>query len=267
MEQAPFPAPAASPAPAPADPPGPGEVLSAATSVTLDNAGLILGLWLACGLPPQLIGFVVGLSTGLSNQNSIRDAISSQNYGALGALAVVAVVGLAFGLVGYTATVVLTSRALRGEPNTVGGVLLEALRRMIPMLIASIVTGVAVGFGFVFFFVPGMYLMIRLSMALAAVVVEGRGPIESMSRSWSLTAGRFWGTAIVVASVIAVAFFAMIGVVTAGFIFRLATSLLGPAGGLLGGLVVNALQFVVSAWAAACMTMYFLGLADSGPAA
>ncbi|MDE2511088.1 MAG: hypothetical protein KGL74_08195, partial [Elusimicrobia bacterium] len=117
MEQAP-----ASPAlsAAPSDMPGLGSIFSAGTNATLDNVGVLIGLWAACGLPSQLLGFVVGVSTGMVSESAVRDAVTSQNWPALSLLGVVALVGMALGLVGYAATILLAARAYRGESSSVG---------------------------------------------------------------------------------------------------------------------------------------------------
>jgi hypothetical protein len=267
MDQNPAsPAPAAA-SPAPAEMPGVGELLSAGTGVTLDNAGLLLGLWAAVGLPPQLLGFIVGLSTGLTEPNSIKDAVAAQNWTGLGLLGAVALVGLVLGLVGYAATILLASRALRGQASSVGDLLVEAVGRMVPVAIASVLSGMAVGFGFILLFLPGLYLMVRLSLAICATIVEESGPIDGLSRSWELVGGRFGETLVFLIALIAVAFGGMIAVIAAGFVLRLLASPAGAGGRLVAGLAVNALQFMISAWAAACVTKFFLELAARKPRA
>jgi len=241
--------------------PGVGDILSAGTKVTLDNAGLLLGLWAACGLPPQILAFVVGLNTGITDGPSVKAAFEAGNWGALGMLGAVACVGLVFGLVGYAATLALAARSLRGQESAVGGLLSQALGRLIAVVVASVLTGMAVGFGFVLLFLPGLYLMVRLSLAVGATVVEDAGPLDAISRSWNLTSGRFGETLTFLAALILAAFGAFLAVIAAGLVLRLVASVAGAPGRLFAGLAINALQFLISAWAAACVTKYLLELA------
>lgn len=41
-------------------------------------------------------------------------------------------------------------------------------------------------------FIPAIYLAVRLYAALPVLVIEGKGIVESLKRSWSLTSGSFW---------------------------------------------------------------------------
>ncbi|MFI5345830.1 MAG: hypothetical protein ACHQ51_05605 [Elusimicrobiota bacterium] len=263
MEQAP-----ASPAPSAAMP-GLGGIFSAATNATLDNAGVLLGLWALCSLPSQLLGFVVGLITGLTDQNAVKDAISGQNWPALGMLAIVALVAMALGLIGYAATILLAARALRGESSSVTDLFVEALGRMGSVLLASAMIGAALGFGFILFVIPGIYLFVRLSLAVCATLVEDLSAREGLSRSWELVGGSFGETVVFMAALIAAALVGMIPAVIVNVVLRAGSAAAGAgaAGALLSGLVFNALQFMVTAWAAGCMTKYFLELAARKPRA
>lgn len=263
MDQAPA-APAPAPVPAIA---GVGEILSSSANMTLNNAGLLLGLWAAVALPPQLLGLAVGLKTGLTDNDSVKAAVAAHQWGDLGLLGVVALIGMALGLLGYAATVVLAARALRGETSTVGGLLSAALGRVAAVVGASVLTGMAAGFGFILLFLPGFYLMVRLSLAVCATVVEEAGPIDGIKRSWDLVGGRMIDTVVFVVALIAAAAVAMAGVILAGLLLRAVGSIGGMPGRALAGLAGNALQFMVSAWAAAAMTRYFLELAGLKPKA
>ena len=78
----------------------------------------------------------------------------------------------------------------------IGGFLLAGLIAMmvgalgIPAL--SLVLGVGMIFGFVFVYVGGAAV---LAGAGPAVIVEGKGPVEALSRSVELLRGAFWRTA------------------------------------------------------------------------
>ena len=60
------------------------------------------------------------------------------------------------------------------------------------------------GIGFVFLVIPGLILLVFLSMAVPAFIIERRGVTDSMSRSWNLVSGSWWHVlgAIVIAAIL-----------------------------------------------------------------
>jgi uncharacterized membrane protein len=59
----------------------------------------------------------------------------------------------------------------------------------VSVLVANLVSGLAVSIGLVFLIVPGVILMIGLSMTLPLIVDRGLGPIDALTESWRLTDG------------------------------------------------------------------------------
>jgi membrane-anchored glycerophosphoryl diester phosphodiesterase (GDPDase) len=247
--------------------PGLGSIFSAATNSTLSNAGVLLGLWAFCAMPAQLLGFVVGLITGLSDENAVRDAITAQNWPALGMLGVVAVISMALGLIGYGAVILLASRSMQGETSTAGDLFGESLGRMGTVLLASLLIGFAMGFGLILFIIPGLYLFVRLGLSVCATLVEDLGAADGIRRSWDLVGKNFGETMVFMLVLIAAALCAMIPVVIVNVILRAGASAAGAgaAGALATALIFNALQFMVTAWAAGSMTKYFLELSARSP--
>jgi len=95
-----------------------------------------------------------------------------------------------------------------GRPATIGSVLRETLGRYLPLLGL-----VALGFlmflgwfiaeviGFILLILPGfavfcgaVYLAVRWSLVLAAMMAEDIGPIRGLGRSWNLVRGSWWRT-------------------------------------------------------------------------
>src|SRR2546423_2334548 len=93
-----------------------------------------------------------------------------------------------------------------GRPATIGSVLRETLGRYLPLLGL-----VALGFlmflgwfiaeviGFILLILPGfavfcgaVYLAVRWSLVLAAMMAEDIGPIRGLGRSWNLVSGSWW---------------------------------------------------------------------------
>lgn len=71
-----------------------------------------------------------------------------------------------------------------------------ALRRAGPfigrILICSMLTGLVVFIGFMFFVIPGIIFLAGLILAIPAVVIEGKRAGAALARSWELTRGSRW---------------------------------------------------------------------------
>lgn len=61
--------------------------------------------------------------------------------------------------------------------------------RVIYLVVATIVVGIAVLIGLIFLVLPGLYLAVRFALYPAAVMVDGEGPIGGLSESWDRTSG------------------------------------------------------------------------------
>jgi hypothetical protein len=62
--------------------------------------------------------------------------------------------------------------------------------RLLLVLVASLVAGVAILLGLVVLVLPGVYLILRLRLVTAAVMLEDSGPVAALGRSLELTRGR-----------------------------------------------------------------------------
>jgi len=178
---------------------------------------LIIGVALLVALPGLVWQLVTGTYrlTASSYANlfttpgSATPTFSSQQLQDLsGALALAGLGGLI--LVPFTigaVTRAVTDVAL-GRPATIGSVLRETLARYFPLLgfialvfLMFIVWVIAVAIGFVLLVLPGLavicagvYLAVRWSLSVAAMMAEDIGPIRGMSRSWNLVSGQWWRT-------------------------------------------------------------------------
>jgi hypothetical protein len=93
------------------------------------------------------------------------------------------------------AAMILRERAIaQGELNSMGAELARALRTIPTLLPMAIFMAVAVAVGIVLLVVPGVYLFIALSMAVPALVLERKGPIDAMKFSVHLMRGYWWRT-------------------------------------------------------------------------
>jgi hypothetical protein len=123
-----------------------------------------------------------------------------------------------------------------GRPATIGVVLRETLRRYWRLLgffalLYLIAIGWTIAFiiGFVLLIVPslavicaGIYLAVRWSLSVVAMMAEDLGPIKGMSRSWNLVRGMWWRTFGIILIVLIMRFF--IGLAL-GFLFGLIAGL------------------------------------------
>jgi hypothetical protein len=122
-----------------------------------------------------------------------------------------------------------------GQPMTIRSVLSETLARYWPLFgfaalafLIVVLWGIAVLIGSVLLVLPGLavfcagvYLLVRWSVSLPAMMAENVGPIRGLGRSWSLVKGMWWRTfgiiliVIVAYIIIDLALLALFGVVTA----------------------------------------------------
>jgi uncharacterized membrane protein len=63
---------------------------------------------------------------------------------------------------------------------------------LINYILATIVVGIIVMVGMLFFVIPGIILGIRLQMYTWAIVDKQVGPIEALQQSWEMTRGSAW---------------------------------------------------------------------------
>jgi hypothetical protein len=78
---------------------------------------------------------------------------------------------------------------LSGRPIDFGSSLAAALMLLLPIIGLAIVSGIAIGLGFLLLVVPGVILYLMWSVAVPVLVEERRGVFGSLSRSAELTKG------------------------------------------------------------------------------
>lgn len=148
----------------------------------------------------SLIALIVGLlgavSAGAAMAFGLTDLLNTSD-GAVDPVAVIvfiAVVSLIV-IVGFAcwqaASLHLAVMDAAGRPTTIGGSLRFGVRRTLPLIGWSLLTGIAVAIGFLLLIGPGIYLAVVLNASLAcAVVIERDGP----GRCFELIRHRFWAT-------------------------------------------------------------------------
>jgi hypothetical protein len=101
-------------------------------------------------------------------------------------------VGFVLGTVAQAMVVHAAFQDLRGRPVNAGESLRLGLRRVLPVIVASVLTGVVVAVGLILCIVPGLIALTAMAVVIPACVVEDLGPIDSLSRSSDLTTGHRW---------------------------------------------------------------------------
>lgn len=95
------------------------------------------------------------------------------------------------------ASVVIVSDSYLGRDVTIGAAITRVVGRFGNVLLAALLTGFLVGFGFIFFLVPGFIFLAWFFATQNVVMIEGKSAIASMGRSRDLargSVGRILGT-------------------------------------------------------------------------
>lgn len=128
---------------------------------------------------------------------------------------------------------------------TVGDLVSAAMPSIVPLVLMSIIFGIAVAIGFLLLIIPGLILLTLWAVSAPSVVVEGRGPVEALGRSYELVKGQGWN---------------VFGVIVCVFLIILvAFILVGIIGGAIGGVV----GFVIVAIIAQALTLPVYALVSS----
>ena len=204
-------------------PRGIGDIISAAFEIYKANFQPMITISAIVAIPAMIVTyFIQNLIIGNAVDNATNAVIVNQQTGAVtingGA------VGNSFGTVLFGSLVVqllliivimlLTGALTRaaadgaaGSPVSAEASYKRALKYIGPLIIASILIGLGVAFGLILFIIPGLFLLVKWSLAVPAIVIERRGGVAAMGRSWKLTASNFWhvvGVVIVADIIVAV---------------------------------------------------------------
>ncbi|GMQ96234.1 MAG: hypothetical protein BMS9Abin14_763 [Gammaproteobacteria bacterium] len=80
---------------------------------------------------------------------------------------------------------------------SIGACMSTALRRIVPVVLATILFSLAVLGGFLLFIVPGLILWVSLIFYSLCIVLEGDGILESLRHSHRLVWGDWWRTSVI----------------------------------------------------------------------
>jgi hypothetical protein len=163
-----------------------GETLGEAFSIYREQAGILIPAAFWIFLAATIVELLAGEAAGLI-------AVSTAIALALGAL-----------FEGIVVSLVRDLRAGRQDPP-----LRELLRRVLPvlpaMLGALLLAVVGTLFGWLLFFVPGLYLLTIWAVVLQVIVVERRSVFDAFGRSRQLVRGNGWRVLALVALALVIA--------------------------------------------------------------
>jgi uncharacterized membrane protein YesL len=205
-----------------------------------------------------LVGLLVFAALGLLDATS---ASARPNAALLFAALVVPVAGTAL-VQGALVNAVEDDRK-KHPRRSVRALLGNARPRFGALLGVSVLTGLGVGLGLLFFVAPGIVLFTRWSLSVPVVMLEGLSPRAAMRRSRQLVRGRWWSVFCVLLNV-------AIPTVLGAVAFRFALfSLLGRSHGILAawlsGTIASALATPYAAHAMS-VVYYRLTAAEATPA-
>ncbi|MEX2105970.1 MAG: hypothetical protein WD810_03625 [Solirubrobacterales bacterium] len=147
---------------------------------------------------------------------AIVDGLIGQDVALLPILAVVSTVAGTL----YEGMVVGLVRDVQDgrRDSSMGELVRAALPVLLPLIGAGLLSGLAIGVGFVLLVVPGLYLMTIWAVIAPAIVVERTGVLAAFSRSRELVRGNGWPVcgAVVVALLISVSGALVLGSIAEG---------------------------------------------------
>jgi Membrane domain of glycerophosphoryl diester phosphodiesterase len=177
-------------------PRGIGEILRAAFQLYRRHWRTLVAIAAVVVVPLTLLQYVIGhWVRSLGEQMRDQVVVSTSFWAVAGASLLAALVGLLL----YQ---VLTGAITRNIAAEVAGQDLDleqsyrfGFARLGPILVVSILVGLATLLGLIVFIIPGIYIGVRLAVSVQALVVEGKRGTEAMRRSWELVGGHWWHAA------------------------------------------------------------------------
>ena len=162
-------------------PRGVGEIIGATFTIYRKRFGPMIAIALVLGLIPAVLS-ILGGCTAAEVGTTCDTAIGWVGEVAFQIATIAASAAAALVAAGAFTDVTPDWRKSAGE----------GLRRVVSVVVATIVVGVLVAAGFVLVVVPGIILGISFMVVTPAIMIERIGPFASMGRSWRLVSGERW---------------------------------------------------------------------------
>jgi hypothetical protein len=214
-----------------------GELLDRSFSIYRRNFLLFIGIsaiphLLVLALQLTRLAFTASSFPALPGMTSEFQAASSgfSLEGLLGAAAFF-VLGLFVSAIAYLfsqgGTVFAVSELYLGRTTTIGQSLRRVRGEFISLFFVLFFGYLAIVAGFLFFFIPGVFLACRLCVCIPAALLENLGPFDAFGRSFQLTEGNA-GRAFLILILYAVLWYDAIIVVDVPFVFAVQAAVHNP---------------------------------------
>jgi hypothetical protein len=177
-------------------PRGIGEILSTALQLYRRYWRTLMAIAAVVVVPLTLVQYGIGHWVRSHGQQMDGQVAVSTSFWAVASASLLAA------LVGLLVYQVLTGAITRNIAAEVAGQDLGVeqsyrfgFARLGPILVVSILVGLATVLGLIVFIIPGIYIGVRLAVSIQALVVEDKRGTEAMRRSWDLVGGHWWHAA------------------------------------------------------------------------
>ena len=178
-------------------PRGIGEILRAAFQLYRRHWRTLVAIAAVVVVPLTLLQYVIGHWVRSLGEQMRDQVVVSTSFWAVASASLLAA------LVGLLLYQVLTGAITRNIAAEVAGQNLDleqsyrfGFARLGPILVVSILVGLATLVGLIVFIIPGIYIGVRLAVSVQALVVEDKRGTEAMRRSWELVGGHWWHAAL-----------------------------------------------------------------------
>ena len=121
----------------------------------------------------------------------------------------------------FGAVIFRMQAVIEEKTMSMGSAVTVGIRRLIPVIVVTLLYVIAVLVGLVLLIVPGIIVSVSLILAFYPVVLRGMGPWQSLKYSHSLVWGRWWRTVamITVLAFVTGAFYLLLGFATGAALF------------------------------------------------
>src|SRR3954468_18988 len=184
----------AEPAPAPQlRPLALGEILDVSIKLVRRNWRTLATLVLIAAVPVAIVSLLITTSTSTTTYDPTTDVRVRDDGSAYGAgVAVHQLLQLVLYLLATVACFGAIADGYLGRRPEWRSSLRVAARRAPMALVMGILAFLAIAAGFIAIVIPGIFLAVRWSVALPALLLERRGPVAALGRSWQLVKGFWW---------------------------------------------------------------------------
>ena len=177
-------------------PRGIGELLSAALQLYRRHWRTLMAIAAVVVVPLTLLQYGIGHWVRSHGQQLHDQAeVSTSFWAAASASLLAALVGLLLYQVLTGAITRTIATEVAGQDLGVEQSYRFGFARLGPILVVSILVGLATLLGLIVFIIPGIYIGVRLAVSIQALVVEGKRGTDAMRRSWDLAGGHWWHAA------------------------------------------------------------------------